>query len=46
MAKALEQRGVSSKNIIVVGCGDPFGDTYKFLTESQADRSVDITLSQ
>ncbi len=46
VAKALEQRGISDKNITVVGRGEPFGDTYKFLTESQADRSVDITLSQ
>lgn len=46
VAKALEKRGVSAKSITVVGRGAAFADRLKIVNHSQADRAVDITLSQ
>jgi outer membrane protein OmpA-like peptidoglycan-associated protein len=45
VAAALQKRGVSPKDITVVGRGEPYGAWFGDLA-SQADRAVDITLSQ
>jgi outer membrane protein OmpA-like peptidoglycan-associated protein len=45
VAAALQKRGVSPKDITVVGRGEPYGAWFGGLS-SQADRAVDITLSQ
>jgi OOP family OmpA-OmpF porin len=46
VAAALRKRGVNAKSITVVGRGEAFGDWLNALNQSQADRAVDITLSQ
>ena len=46
VAAALRKRGVSAKSITVVGHGEAYGDWLNILNQSQADRAVDITLSQ
>jgi outer membrane protein OmpA-like peptidoglycan-associated protein len=46
VAAALQKRGVSPKDITVVGRGEAYGDWVNALNQSQADRAVDITLSQ
>jgi hypothetical protein len=45
VATALQKRGVPAKSITVVGRGEAYGDWFNTL-QSQADRTVDITLSQ
>jgi OOP family OmpA-OmpF porin len=44
VAAALQARGVAAKNITVLGRGEAYGDWLNILTQSQADRAVDITL--
>src|SRR5712692_3918428 len=46
VAAALRKRGVNAKNITVVGAGEAYGDWLNILNQSQADRTVDITLSK
>ena len=45
VAAALQKRGVPAKRITVVGKGEAYGAWFNTL-QSQADRTVDITLSQ
>jgi outer membrane protein OmpA-like peptidoglycan-associated protein len=46
VASALEKRGVNPNSITVVGRGEAYGDWFTVVSKSQADRTVDITLSQ
>ena len=46
VAAALRKRGVSAKSITVLGAGEAYGDWLNILNQSQADRTVDITLSR
>ena len=45
VSAALQKRGVAANRITVVGKGEAYGDWFTSL-QSQADRTVDITLSQ